>query len=79
MVSRRGRTLCGRALPLFALPVVGTGEAGAKEETGAVLRTLVQRLNRFCASHAADVVLVTRSRQMLSAAQSTRRTLETAG
>eukprot|EP00966_Prymnesium_polylepis_P039334 912697-Prymnesium_polylepis.1 len=76
LTVRRGRPLCRRELPLLALPVVGTGISGARDVSGALLTALMQRLSAFCDEHPADIVLVTRSPQMLSAAQSTRRKLE---
>ena len=66
-------TICERELPLLALPVLGTGSSGAKPKTGFLLAALVRMLSEFVASHAADVVLVTRTRRVLSAAQSVRR------
>ena len=67
------RPLCGRQLPLLALPVVGTGESGAKPIAGDMIAALISLLRAFVATRAVDVLLVTKSRQMLSAAQATRR------
>jgi hypothetical protein len=68
-------TICERELPLLALPVLGTGSSGAKPKTGFLLAALVRMLSEFVASHAADVVLVTSTRRVLSAAQAVRRSL----
>jgi hypothetical protein len=64
-----------RELPLLALPVLGTGSSGAKPKTGFLLAALVRMLSEFVASHAADVVLVTSTRRVHSAAQAVRRSL----
>ena len=66
------RPICDRQLPLFALPVVGTGSSGAKPMAGALLSALLLMLTRFAAAHPVDVCLVTKSAQMFSAAQSVR-------
>ena len=58
---------------LLALPVVGTGESGAKPIAGDMIAALISLLRAFVATRAVDVLLVTKSRQMLSAAQATRR------
>jgi hypothetical protein len=68
-------TICARELPLLALPVLGTGSSGAKPKTGFLLAALVRMLSEFVASHAADVVLVTSTRRVHSAAQAVRRSL----
>jgi hypothetical protein len=68
-------TICERELPLLALPVLGTGSSGAKPKTGFLLAALVRMLSEFVASHAADVVLVTSTRRVHSAAQAVRRSL----
>ena len=102
-------SLCGRYLPLLALPVVGTGSSGARpvsgvhgasrlisadlatchstlllplaahtlirtcnRRAGALLNRLIQLLRRFVDTHRVDVVLVTKSRRMFSAAQAAR-------
>ena len=67
---RRGRLpLCDRQLPLLALPVVGTGNSGAKPIAGSVVSALLLILHA-AADHPVDVCLVTKSARMLSAAQS---------
>ena len=71
-VRRGRRPLCDRQLPLFALPVVGTGNSGAKPIAGSVVSALLLMLTRFAADHPVDVCLVTKSARMLSAAQSVR-------
>jgi hypothetical protein len=63
--SGRG-PICSRQLPLLALPVIGTGSSGAKPIAGALLSALLLLLARFVATTAVDVVLVTKSRRMVS-------------
>lgn len=75
-VRRSRPPLCDRRLPLLALPVVGTGSSGAKPMAGSLLAALLLVLTRFAAQHAVDVVLVTKSRRMFSAAQSVRLRLD---
>ena len=77
-VQKRGDALCGRELPLLALPVVGTGSAGGQPVSGALLAELLRLLGAFTALHAVDVALMTKSRVMFSAAQSARLQLERA-
>jgi hypothetical protein len=64
--------ICGRHLPLLALPVIGTGQGGGSGAKGEVLVALMSLLSRFVATRPVDVALVTRDRQMLSAAQAAR-------
>lgn len=74
--DRSGQSpLCDRELPLFALPVIGTGSTGAKPRTGFLLSALLTRLASFVAANPVDIVLVTKTRRMFSAAQSARRSL----
>lgn len=61
-----------RALPLLALPVIGTGAGGSAGRSGAVSKSLLDRLCVAAKDHCADVVLVTRGRASYSAAQSVR-------
>ena len=68
----------GRPLPLLALPVIGTGGTGGKGISGELLTELLKLLMAFVAERPVDVVLVAKSRQMLSAAQSVRRGFEPA-
>ena len=72
-VCQRGPPICERELPLLALPVIGTGATGAKPRTGFLLSALLLVLTRFVSEHAVDVVLVTKTSRMFSAAQSARR------
>ena len=68
--------ICGRQLPLLALPVIGTGSSGGKPSSGALLSALLLLLMTFVSTHPVDVVLVTKSRRMFSAAQSVRARLQ---
>ena len=63
-------------LPVLALPVVGTGGAGGKGISGELLSGLLKLLQAFVDARSVDVVLVAKSRAMLSAAQSIRSRLE---
>jgi len=75
-VQQRGcAPMCERELPLLALPVLGTGSSGAKPKTGFLLSALLLMLTRFVSENAVDVVLVTKTKRMFSAAQSVRRSL----
>eukprot|EP00962_Isochrysis_galbana_P038516 scaffold13680_cov128-Isochrysis_galbana.AAC.3 len=64
--------ICGRQLPLLALPVIGTGQGGGSGAKGEVLVALMSLLATFVATRPVDVALVTRDRRMLSAAQAAR-------
>ena len=69
---------CGdRLFPLLALPVIGTGGSGGKQMSGSLLSSLLSLLQDFVARHPVDVVLIAKSRQMLSAANAIRRRFET--
>ena len=70
--ARGTRPLAGRQLPLLALPVVGTGTSGAKPIQGSLLAALLEMLMRFADRQPADIVLVTKSSRVFSAAQSVR-------
>ena len=72
LVEQGRAPLCERQLPLLALPVLGTGSSGAKPIAGALLSALLLLLLRFAADHPVDIVLVTKSDQAFSAAQSVR-------
>ena len=74
--STRTRGIGGRLLPVLALPVVGTGGAGGKGISGELLSGLLKLLQAFVDRRSVDVVLVAKSRAMLSAAQSIRSRLE---
>jgi len=56
-----GSPVAGRAKPLFALPVVGTGNGGARTSSGMVIARLLLLLEEFVLEHEVDVVLVVRS------------------
>lgn len=62
-----------RELPLFALPVIGTGGGGASREKGRVLRDLVPYLRDLARSQGVDLALVTHDPVMFAAAQLARR------
>ena len=53
-------------LPVLALPVVGTGGAGGKGISGELLSGLLKLLQAFVDERSVDVVLVAKSRAMLS-------------
>lgn len=63
-----------RAKPLFALPLVGTGQGGKRREAGAVARELLPALYDFAEAHEIDVALVMIEGAAYSAAQAVRRT-----
>jgi len=71
-VASPASPVCGRQLPLLALPVIGTGQSGGSAAKGELLVALMSLLSAFVATRPVDVVLVTKSRQMLSAAQAAR-------
>jgi len=62
----------GRSRPLLALPLVGTGEGGAHDVKGEVLRALVRELTVEADALELDAVLVTRGDRALAAAQRAR-------
>jgi hypothetical protein len=73
-VSVRGRApRHGRARPLLALPVVGTGRGGARHAAGEVVRELLPVLDRAARTHGADIALVTREDAAFAASQAERR------
>ena len=74
---RRERGCGGRLFPLLALPVIGTGGSGGKQISGSLLTSLLELLQGFVARHPVDVVLIAKSRPMLSAANAIRRRFET--
>ena len=63
----------GRARPLLAVPVVGTGGSGGGARSGAVLAGIVQELEDAVGRNSADVVLVTNEEHAFAAAQAVRR------
>jgi hypothetical protein len=63
----------GRARPLVALPVVGTGRGGARHAAGEVVRELLPMLARAARTYALDVALVAREEAAFAAAQAERR------
>lgn len=71
--AREGRPVGGRIKPLFALPVIGTGNGGARTASGKVISRLLLLLEQFVLEHDVDVVLVVKSARMFSAAQAHRR------
>jgi hypothetical protein len=62
-----------RSKPLLALPLIGTGLGGGAREAGDILRRLLPALQRQAEDCRVDVVLVTRTLKVLSAAQAIRR------
>jgi hypothetical protein len=68
----RGEPAYGRSRPLLALPLVGTGEGGAHDIKGEVLRALVSELVVEADALDLDAVLVTRGARALAAAQRAR-------
>lgn len=62
----------GPSRPLLALPVIGTGAGGESERSGAVSRSLLDRLRVAANDNSTDIVLVTWGRAAYSAAQSVR-------
>lgn len=62
----------GRARPLLAVPVVGTGAGGAAAVKGVITRRLVGELAALAAQGDCDLVLVTHDDAALAAAQSAR-------
>lgn len=63
------------ALPLVAVPVVGTGRGGHSRDKGTVLRMLVEGLTEAARDLRLDVVLVTPDPAVFAAAQYARRRL----
>lgn len=76
LVERASPPLGGRTKHVLAMPVVGTGEGGARGSTGEMIAGLLQLLEEFVASHDADVALVVKNDRMFSAAQAHRRQLD---
>ena len=73
----RGRTpRHGRARPLVALPILGTGGGGAKRSAGDVVRELLPALRERARRHSVDVALVARAEAPFAAAQAERRRAE---
>lgn len=62
----------GRALPLLALPMPGTGQGGLAHRRGAVVQALVPRLVESARALCVDVVLVDRDGRDFAALQSAR-------
>jgi hypothetical protein len=62
----------GRAMPLLALPLVGTGAAGGANRAGEIVRYLLPELYRFTADHPIDVALVMKDAAPYAAAQAAR-------
>lgn len=65
----------GRAKPLLALPVVGTGSGGAAQFKGKVHADLLPELVTWAATENTDIALVTHDAAALSAAEAARRRL----
>jgi hypothetical protein len=62
-----------RALPLVAMPLVGTGQGGAAAIKGEVVGQLLDELYRAASIHAVDLLLVTHDAPAFAAAQAVRR------
>lgn len=73
-LARDRQPLNKRALPLLALPVVGTGAGGGAQAFGQVLEQLLPRLHDLARSEGVDIVLVTREAAAFAAAQELRST-----
>lgn len=63
----------GLALPLIALPMMGSGLGGHRSDRGRLAASLVQSLQKAAALHRADVALVASSRSDYSMLQHVRR------
>jgi len=66
-------TVGGRQVPLFALPLVGTGRGGWNRRKGDVVAEVVAATSDWAMAHAADVCLVLDTPQAFAAAQAARR------
>lgn len=78
--SLRGQTpMCQRAMPLLAMPLVGTGQGGAASRAGEVVRALLPQLNSVAAERDVDVALVCFDSSAYAAAQAERARLENEG
>ena len=72
-IALRGcRPRLGRAKPLLALPIVGTGGGGARRAAGEVVRELLPALHQASVAHDVDVALVAREEAAFTAAQAER-------
>lgn len=71
-VLARGHYRARRAVPLLALPVIGTRSGGAARVKGGVVSQLVPALLEWVSRNPVDVALVCRSPQMLAACQHVR-------
>ena len=69
----RWRQLPAGRKPLIALPVVGTGQGGAQDAKGSVVRAVIGAIHDAAEVHDVDVALVTKDRPMFVAAQNARR------
>lgn len=69
------RSVTGRARPLAALPLVGTGLGGAAERSGDVVRALLPVLYAGARTHGIDIALITHDGPAHAAALETRRRL----
>lgn len=69
----RGRALPGRARPLLAVPLVGTGHGGKRRHAGEVAERVMHALLRIARERAVDLALVTRTDRDFAGAQAARR------
>lgn len=67
-----GAASAGRATPLLAMPMPGTGNGGLDDRRGAVVQALVPRLVQSARELGVDVALVVRDRRDYAAVQSAR-------
>lgn len=77
-IMRNGDFANGRP-PRIALPVLGIGGGGLGEQRGVVLGTLLEVLSSAAIENSADILLVTPSCAVFSAAQHVRRHLQSTG
>ena len=71
--------LNGRARPLVALPIVGTGYGGARMRAGLVVRALLPCLYECAREHGIDIALVVKDQADYAAAQRERLSYQQAG
>lgn len=76
--ARTRPLIAKRERPLLAIPAIGTGEGGASDTAGALLRELFPALRTMATEHGVDVAFVARTRSMHAAAQRARLALSDA-
>lgn len=65
-----------RTYPLLALPVIGAGRGGGKDQAGAIVQQLLPVLYDFTQEHPVDIALVMQDPAQYAAAQSARTRLK---